>query len=162
MLCNFISALAENVLPTPLETKIQIPSSHHSGGTILVPILHTHTQIPAFYNSSSGNHLCQLFKILTSFDKYSRQGHGAGGRPVGNLTTIHTNITTINFRLLLMEHSASTMGYVQSPIFYIPAEVNVSSSLCKGINCSTFRNNIIMVLLLSSGFKDIYELYCHC
>ena len=46
--------------------------------------------------------------IIVNFSKYSHiqkyrtQDHGAGGRPIGSLTTIHTNIPSITVTVLAM------------------------------------------------------------
>ena len=52
----------------------------------MVPILQIHTQIPPIQ--------------ISSLEKYRTQDHGAGGRPIGNLTTIHTNIPPITVTVL--------------------------------------------------------------
>ena len=45
--------------------------------------------------------LCEYFEKL--IDKYRTQDHGAGGRPVGSLTIVYTNIPVIPITLLDME-----------------------------------------------------------
>ena len=66
----------------------------------MVPILQIHTQIPPIRISSIDYQLCQLFKI--HIQKYRTQDHGAGGRPIGSLITIHTNIPAITVTVLAM------------------------------------------------------------
>ena len=65
----------------------------------MVPILQIHTQIPPIQISSLGYQLYQLFKY-SHIQKYRTQDHGAGGRPIGSLTTIHTNIPAITVKVL--------------------------------------------------------------
>ena len=43
------------------------------------------------------------FSKYSHIQKYRTQDHGAGGRPVGSLTTIHTNIPAITITVLDME-----------------------------------------------------------
>ena len=60
---------------------------------------------------SDSSYLNIFFKLptLSTFSKYSHiqkyrtQDCGAGGRPIGSLTTIHTNIPTITITVLAME-----------------------------------------------------------
>ena len=42
------------------------------------------------------------FSKYSHIEKYRTQDHGAGGSPVGSLTTIHTNIPAISITLLDM------------------------------------------------------------
>ena len=42
------------------------------------------------------------FSKYSHIEKYRTQDHGAGGSPVGSLTTIHTNIPAIPITLLDM------------------------------------------------------------
>ena len=55
----------------------------------------------SYPNISLGYQLYQLFKY-SHIEKYRTQDHGAGGSPIGNLTTIHTNIPAIPITLLDM------------------------------------------------------------
>ena len=43
------------------------------------------------------------FSKYSHIQKYRTQDHGADGRPVGSLTTIHTNIPAITITVLDME-----------------------------------------------------------
>ena len=43
------------------------------------------------------------FSKYSHIEKYRTQDHGAGGRPVGSLNTIHTNIPAITITVLDME-----------------------------------------------------------
>ena len=65
----------------------------------MVPILQIHTQIPPIRISSLGYQLYQLFKILT-YREVQHTGSWCKWRPVGSLTTIHTNIPAITVTLL--------------------------------------------------------------
>ena len=67
----------------------------------MVPILQIHTQISPIQISSLGYQLYQLSKY-SHIEKYRTQNHGAGGSPIGSLTTIHTNIPAIPITLLDM------------------------------------------------------------
>ena len=87
-------------LPTHFLPFCERPGSHHPCGIPMVPILQIHTQISPIQISSLGYQLYQLFKILTYRDR--THDHGAGGSPVGTLTTIHTNIPAIPITLLAM------------------------------------------------------------
>ena len=49
-------------------------------------------QVPNFVNFSKYSHI----------QKYKTQDHGAGGRPIGSITTIHTNIPAITVTVLAM------------------------------------------------------------
>ena len=76
-------------------------SCHTCGIPIMVPILQIHTQIPPIRISSVGYQLCLLFKY-SHILKYRTQDCGTGGRPIGSLTTIHTNIPAIIITVLAM------------------------------------------------------------
>ena len=67
------------------------PSSCHTCRIPMVPILQIHTHIPPV----------QIAYL--HIQKYRTQDHGAGGRPIGSLTTIHTNIPAITITILDME-----------------------------------------------------------
>ena len=43
------------------------------------------------------------FSKYSHIEKYRTQDHGTGGRPVGSLNTIHTNIPAITITVLDME-----------------------------------------------------------
>ena len=75
------------------------PGSHHTCRIPMVPIVQIHTQIPPIQISSLAYQLYQLFKILTHTEVQTRD-HGAGGSPIGSLTTIHTNIPAITVTVL--------------------------------------------------------------
>ena len=67
----------------------------------MVPILQIHTQISPIQISSLGYQLYHFSKYL-HIEKYRTQDHGAGGSPVGSLTTVYTNIPAIPITLLGM------------------------------------------------------------
>ena len=54
--------------------------------------------VPCVCTGSGRKRVCKEHDI----EKYRTQDHGAGGSPVGNLTTIHTNIPAIPIPLLDM------------------------------------------------------------
>ena len=78
------------------------------------PACVTHVEFPwsLYYKSTLRFLLSKYLLYVTNFvnfskyshiQKYRTLGHGAGGRPVGSLTTIHTNIPTITITVLDME-----------------------------------------------------------
>ena len=64
----------------------------------MIPILQIHTQIPPIQISSIGYQLSKYSHI----QKYRTEDYGADGRPIGSLTTTHTNIPTITVTVLAM------------------------------------------------------------
>ena len=77
------------------------PGSLCTCGIPMVPTLQIHTQIPPIQISSLGYQLGQFSKY-SHIEKYRTQDHGAGGRPIGSLTTMHTDIPTVPITLLGM------------------------------------------------------------
>ena len=74
----------------------------------------THVEYPwsPYYKSTLRFLLSEYLLCFTNFvnfskyshiQKYRTQDHGAGGRPVGSPTTMHTNIPAITITVLDME-----------------------------------------------------------
>ena len=91
---------AENP-PPPFLPFHERPGSHHTCGTHLVP----------FYKSTLRFILSEFLLQVTNFvnfskyshiKKYRTQDHGAGGGPIGSLTTIHAYIPAMSVTLLAM------------------------------------------------------------
>ena len=75
------------------------PGSGHTCGIPMIP----------YYKSTFRLLLSNILFKATNFvnfskyshiEKYRTQDHGAGGRPIGSLTTIHTNILAITVTVL--------------------------------------------------------------
>ena len=74
-------------------THVQYPWSPYYKSTLKFLVSEFLLQVTNFINFSKYSHI----------QKYRTQDHGAGGRPVGSLTTIHTNIPAITITILDME-----------------------------------------------------------
>ena len=85
------------------------PSSHH---TCRIPMSPYYKSTLRFSLSKYllGYQLYQLFKILT-YTEGQDTDHGAGGKPISSLTTIHTNIPAITVTVLAM-HFEVSLGYI--------------------------------------------------
>ena len=75
-------------------------------------VIHVEQPWSPYYKTRLRFLLSEFFLKVTNFvnfskyshrEKYRTQDHGAGGRPVGSLTTIHTNIPAITITILDME-----------------------------------------------------------
>ena len=80
------------------------------------PILQIHTQIPPIQYRLLVTNLANFSKY-SHIEKYKTQDHGAGGRPVGSLTTIYTNIPAIAITYLIWNFEMS-LGYCTFMLVY--------------------------------------------
>ena len=71
---------------------VEYPWSPYYKSTLRFLLSEFCLQVPNFVNFSKYSHI----------QKYRIQDHGAGGRPIGSLTTIHTNIPAIIVTVLTM------------------------------------------------------------
>ena len=71
---------------------VEYPWSSYYKSTLRFLLSKFLLQVPNFVN----------FSIYSHIQKYRTQDHSAGGRPIGSLTTIHTNIPDITVTVLAM------------------------------------------------------------
>ena len=98
---NCISCIIEHLIwdlaeepPTPFLPFHERPGLCPTWAIPMVPILQIHTQTPPIQMSSLGYQLGHFSKY-SHIEKYRTQDHGAGGRPIGSFTKIHTTIPAI-------------------------------------------------------------------
>ena len=85
--------LAEKPPPQLMFIPVEQPWSPYYKSMLRFLLSEFLLQVTNFFNFSKYSHI----------EKYRTWYHGAGGRPVGSLTTIHTNIPAITITILDME-----------------------------------------------------------
>ena len=107
-------------------THIEYPWSPYYKSTLRFLLSEYLLQVSKFINFSKYSHI----------QKYRTQDHGAGGRPTGRLTTIHTNIPAITINLLYMG-----LKWVSKILHVLQIEKDVRL-LCRGKHCCPLNSNI--------------------
>ena len=110
------------------------PFLNFSGETWLTSFYMWNTHGPHYYKSTLRFLLSKYLLLVTNFINFSKYSHieksrtqdyGAGGSPVGSLTTIHTNIPAIPITLLAM----ALWNVIR--LFYVYAYISLSGYMTK-------------------------------